>query len=79
VLPVREVAMHFGRRFGREAGFAGEEGRLALLGNARECHRLLGWPEVGTDRLVEWVAQWIVSGGRSLGKPTGFEKADGRF
>jgi len=79
VLPVREVAAHFGRRFGREPRFVGEEGRLALLGNARECHRLLGWPEVGTDRLVEWVAEWIACGGRSLGRPTGFEKADGRF
>ena len=79
VLPVRGVAAHFGRRFGKEPRFSGEEGRLALLGDARECHRLLGPPEVSTDRLVSWVADWVARGGRSLGKPTGYEKADGRF
>jgi nucleoside-diphosphate-sugar epimerase len=79
VVPVREAATHLGRLLGREPRFTGEEGRLALLGDARECHRLLGPPEVSTDRLVAWVADWVARGGRSLGKPTGFEKADGRF
>jgi nucleoside-diphosphate-sugar epimerase len=79
VLQVRAVAEHFGRRFGVTPRFAGEEGRLALLGDASECRRLLGRPEVSTDRLVEWVADWVTRGGRSLGKPTGFERTDGRF
>jgi nucleoside-diphosphate-sugar epimerase len=79
VIPVRAAAAHFGRAFGREPLFSGAEGRHALLGDARECHRLLGTPEVTTDRLVGWVADWVGRGGRSLGKPTGFEKADGRF
>ena len=79
VLPVRRVAAHFGRLFGREPRFTGAEGPKALLGDARECHRRLGAPAVTTDRLVAWVADWVARGGRSLGKPTGFEKADGRF
>ena len=79
VLPVRRVAEHFGRLFAREPRFTGAEGPRALLGDAHECHRLLGPPEVSTDRLVAWVADWVAGGGRSLGKPTGYEKADGRF
>jgi len=79
VIPVRAAAAHFGRVFGKEPRFAGEEGRLALLGDAHECHRLLGPPEVPSDRLMAWVADWVTRGGRSLGKPTGFEKSDGRF
>jgi len=79
VIPVRAAAQHFGRLFGKNVRFRGEEGKLALLGDARECHRLLGAPEVSTDRLVAWVAGWVAQGGRSLGKPTGFEKSDGRF
>jgi len=79
VIPVRAVAAHFGRLFGREPVFAGEEGPLALLGDAGECRRLLGPPDVPTDRLIAWVAGWVQRGGRSLGKPTGFEKSDGRF
>jgi nucleoside-diphosphate-sugar epimerase len=78
-IPLRAAAAHFARLFGKEPRFSGEEGRLALLGDARECHRLLGPPEVSTDRLVAWVADWVARGGRTLGKPTGFEKSDGRF
>ncbi len=79
VVPVRVAAERFGRLFGRAPVFAGEEGSLALLGDAAECRRLLGPPEVTTDRLIAWVAGWVAGGGRSLGKPTGYEKSDGRF
>jgi nucleoside-diphosphate-sugar epimerase len=79
ILPVRTTAERFGLRFGRAPRFRGAEGAVALLGDARLCHSLLGPPEVSTERLVEWVASWVERGGRSLGKPTGYEKADGRF
>jgi nucleoside-diphosphate-sugar epimerase len=79
IISVRTAAEQFGRRFGKEPRFRGDEGPLALLGDARLCHSLLGPPEVSTERLIEWVASWVERGGRSLGKPTGFEKADGRF
>jgi hypothetical protein len=39
----------------------------------------LGPPEVPLDRLVEWTAAWVEQGGRSLGKPTKFERTDGKF
>ena len=32
-----------------------------------------------STRLVDWVADWVARGGRSLGKPTHFEATDGRF
>jgi len=76
---VREVAERFGARYGRPVRFAGEEGPLALLGDPTECASRLGPPEVPLDRLVEWTAAWVEQGGRSLGKPTKFERTDGRF
>ncbi|HSD30116.1 MAG TPA: NAD-dependent epimerase/dehydratase family protein, partial [Vicinamibacteria bacterium] len=79
VVAVRDVAERFGRRFGRAARFQGTEGETALLGNAAACRSLLGEPSVSLDRLVEWVARWVETGGRSLGKPTKYERADGRF
>ncbi len=79
VIPVRDVAERFGRRFGRAPIFAGSEGPLALLGNASLCRSLLGEPAVPFDRLMDWVTRWVEAGGRSLGKPTKFERADGRF
>jgi nucleoside-diphosphate-sugar epimerase len=76
---VREVAELFGRRFGREPLFTGAEGQSALLSDASRCHQLLGGPEVALTQLVEWTARWVEAGGRSLGKPTKFERVDGRF
>jgi len=47
--------------------------------DARLCTRLLGPPAVTTPQLMEWCAAWVETGGRSLGKPTKFERTDGRF
>jgi nucleoside-diphosphate-sugar epimerase len=76
---VREVAERYGARYGRPVRFTGEEGPLALLGNPAECLSRLGPPEVPLERLVEWTAAWVEKGGRTLGKPTKFERTDGRF
>ena len=76
---VQEVAQRFARRLGREARFAGQEGPAALLSDASRCRTLLGEPEVPLDLLVEWTAAWVEAGGRDLGKPTKFERSDGRF
>jgi nucleoside-diphosphate-sugar epimerase len=78
-LAVREVAARFAARYGRPARFQGEEGPLALLGDPAQCLSLLGPPEVSLDRLMDWTASWVEGGGRSLGKPTKFERVDGRF
>jgi nucleoside-diphosphate-sugar epimerase len=79
VVSVRQAALVFAQRFGREARIVGIEGGRSLLGDAGLCARLLGPPEVTTPQLMEWCAAWIEKGGRSLGKPTGFERTDGRF
>jgi nucleoside-diphosphate-sugar epimerase len=76
---VRDVAQRFAARFGRPARFAGEEGPLALLGNPAACVSRLGPSEVSLERLVDWTAAWVEQGGSSLGKPTKFERVDGRF
>ena len=76
---MRSVAERFGARLDRPPRFQGVEGPLALLGDASACVAGLGPPEVSLDRLVEWTADWVAHGGRSLGKPTKFERVDGRF
>jgi nucleoside-diphosphate-sugar epimerase len=78
-ISVREAALRLAARLGRTARFAGEEGPTALLGDPSRCVSLLGPPEVPLDRLLEWIADWVARGGRSLGKPTKFERVDGRF
>jgi hypothetical protein len=40
---------------------------------------LLGEPEISAETLMQWVAQWVESGGSYLGKPTKYEVSDGKF
>ncbi|MBS1809013.1 MAG: NAD-dependent epimerase/dehydratase family protein [Acidobacteria bacterium] len=75
----RWAAQYFAIRFNRDVVFDGTEGETALLNNASQCHKLLGYPSVSLGTLMEWVAHWIESGGASLNKPTKFEVTDGKF
>ncbi len=76
---VREVARAFAERFGRECKFQGQEGTGALLSDASLCYSLLGRPSVSVASLTDWVAEWVMSGGEHLGKPTHFEVVDGSY
>jgi hypothetical protein len=76
---IRWLAAQFAARFGREPVFAGEEAPDALLSNAARAFALFGYPRVPLLRMVDWVAHWVLAGGRALGKPTKFEARDGRF
>jgi nucleoside-diphosphate-sugar epimerase len=79
VLSVRAVAERFGRRMNRPVRCNGTEDVTALLSDARRASGMRGTPRVTTDLLIEWVADWVIRGGRNLDKPTHFESRDGRF
>jgi nucleoside-diphosphate-sugar epimerase len=79
IVSVREAALAFAGYFARPAQFLGGEGETALLSDASHCHSLFGPPAVSPSRLLRWVAHWVKTGGRLLGKPTAFEKTDGRY
>jgi hypothetical protein len=57
----------------------GVEHKDALLSNAGLAFRLMGYPNVALDQIVEWVAEWVVDGGATLDKPTEYGVRDGRF
>lgn len=78
-LSIRELANQFGTRFGVEPKFIGVEREQALLSNSSRCSTLLGEPATKIDEVVDLVAAWVKSGGGTHGKPTKFEKHDGRF
>lgn len=78
-IKVREIAAEFAKQFGRSCEFQGREGSSALLSNASLCHELLGAPSVSSSTLKDWVADWVMSGGENINKPTHFEVADGSY
>ncbi|MBI5085694.1 MAG: NAD(P)-dependent oxidoreductase [Acidobacteria bacterium] len=78
-LRVRDIATAFARRFGKEALLTGSEAPTALLNNAALCHEMFGRPEVSTEQMIGWIAEWIEEGGRLLNKPTHFENREGKF
>ena len=76
---VRDLAMGLGARLGIEATFTEQEGSLSLLNNACRCHTRFGLPEHDGEALLDLVAHWLQSGGRTLDKPTKFQVSDGGF
>jgi hypothetical protein len=49
------------------------------LSNAGQAFKLLGYPSVALDQVIDWVAHWVVDGGLILDKPTKYSVRDGRF
>jgi hypothetical protein len=79
VLSVGAVCEQFARLMKRQARFSGAESGTALLSNAQKSLELFGHPRVKVEQLMEWIADWVMRGGATLGKPTHFESRDGKF
>ena len=79
VVSTRQVAERFGEIMGRHVEFKGEEGQVTLLSNPARAMKSFGPPAVSLDRLIKWQAQWLLTGRRSLNKPTHFEEAGGEY
>jgi nucleoside-diphosphate-sugar epimerase len=78
-LRVRAIAERFGERFGVKPIFHGVESETALLSDASKAHRLFGSPAIAPDDIIDWTADWILSGGGTLNLPTHFQTRDGKF
>jgi hypothetical protein len=76
---VRRVATEFGRLFGVEPVFTGEERADCLYVNCDRAADLLGNPTVPVNTMIRWVAEWVKAGKPSYGKPSKFEVRSGVF
>jgi nucleoside-diphosphate-sugar epimerase len=75
-----DVAEEFGRLFGKKVEYMYPvAGRRGYLNNASRMFELFGKPSVSMEQMIKWQAQWIMSGGESLNKPTHFEVNNGKF
>jgi nucleoside-diphosphate-sugar epimerase len=79
ILSVRWLAHEFGKRLGKEPKIEGEEADRSWLTNTARATQLFGYPTVSVLSMVDWVADWISAGRRSLGKPTKFEVRSGSY
>lgn len=79
VLSVREIAERVGKIMGLAPRIVGREADTALLGNSKQAFQLFGKPQVDPMQVVEWVGPWVKEGKGSLGKPTKYERRDGKF
>lgn len=76
---VRRVCEEFSTLMGKGITFSGSEAPDALLSNGQLGHRLYGYPKVPVKQMIEMIADWVMRGGDSLGKPTSFEARDGKY
>lgn len=79
ILSVRELGRMFAEHMGKKARFVGTEADTALLGNSDEAFDLFGTPPTSAETVVRWMGAWVARGGESLGKPTKYERRDGKF
>lgn len=78
-LSVRKTALELGKLLGKEPLFEGVEGNDAYLNNAALAMETFGYPSVSAKTLIRWQAEWLLAGGRGLGKPTHFEERKGSY
>ena len=78
-ISTRSLAGELAARLGKAAQITGLEAETALLSDTTEAARLFGYPRVPLGRMLDWVAEWVKSGGASFNKPTKFEVRDGAF
>lgn len=79
VIAVRDIAQAFATRFDKPANIVGEEAPTAWLNDASASMKTFGALTVSLEDMIDWQADWLLQGGRSLDKPTHFEARDGKY
>ena len=76
---IKKAATLLGEFLGKEPIFEGEPSNDAYLSDASEAMEVFGYPAVPIRTLIRWQAEWVLAGGRALGKPTHFEERKGSY
>lgn len=76
---VTDLAVAIGRRLDRPVTFSGEPQETALLNDASQAFSRFYRPEISTETLIDWTAQWLLSDQPTWDRPTHFQVRSGKF
>jgi nucleoside-diphosphate-sugar epimerase len=76
---IKWLAQQFGAAFNKVPRFINEPQATALLSNAKEAHKLFGYPQVSLRKMIEAIALWLEKGGEVWAKDTHFQERNGQF
>lgn len=76
---IKKASIQLGKYLGKEPIFCGEEGDNAYLSDSSLAMEMFGYPAVSAHTLIKWQAEYILSGCRTLDKPTHFEERKGSY
>lgn len=76
---IQKTAEMLGEFLGKKPIFEGVPGNDAYLSDSAEAMEVFGYPAVSIKTLIRWQAEWLLAGGRGLGKPTHFEERKGCY
>ena len=79
IVSIRALSEAFGKRLGKTPLIVGTEAEMGWLVDLSEAQLLFGYPSVPLARIIDWVADWVSRGMRSLGKETHYDSRDGSF
>jgi len=79
MVSIQKAAKMLGEYLGKEPIFTNEPGTDAYIADSSLSIETFGYPAVNIKTLIRWQAEWILAGGRSLGKPTHFEERKGSY
>ncbi len=79
LLNTKDVAMKLGKLMGKDVRFAGKQSPTALHSSVEMASSFYKEPLVEIDEMLAATSDWIMNGRESLGKPTHFEVADGKY
>jgi len=79
MIRIDESAQKFANLMGKSVQLKGDSNGIGYLSNCGKMVEIFGQPRVSIDTMIEWIANWIMQGGESLGKPTHFETQNGKY
>jgi len=78
-IAVRRLAEQIATVLDKKPRFISREAETALLSDASRCLSTFGPPETSLDQMISMIATWVVSGKKTLNKPTKYDMRDGKF